>query len=149
MVNETKNTGKFKHREAFCVMEYSCKCGHKEAIWNSRDGVTPFCMVCPSCGSKDELGTLMHSNFHNDFFNKDHVLNPNQKFWRDGTPDEAVEIIRKRYESFKGTEWEKNDLEIELILVDVKRADNGEDSHWHEFRKGWPMLDANGWDKSK
>lgn len=41
----------YRHAEAFCLMTYLCKgCGHREVIWNSRDGVTPFAATCPSCG---------------------------------------------------------------------------------------------------
>lgn len=43
---------KHQHGEAFRIMTYECKkCGFKELIWNSRDGVTPFCLVCPRCGN--------------------------------------------------------------------------------------------------
>jgi hypothetical protein len=41
------------HAEAFMLMTYSCeKCGHREKIWNSRDGVTPFIIACTRCSNE-------------------------------------------------------------------------------------------------
>ena len=40
----------YLHKEAFCLMLYVCQeCGHKELLWNSRDGVTPFSLTCVKC----------------------------------------------------------------------------------------------------
>lgn len=37
------------HREAFCLMQYEADDGSEcVTIWNSRDGVTPFCCTLPS-----------------------------------------------------------------------------------------------------
>lgn len=53
------------HAEAFCLMWYQCKdCGAKERIWNSRDGVTPFGMRCPSCGRADYYHTYFGSDLY-------------------------------------------------------------------------------------
>lgn len=39
--------------EAYVVMIYRCrKCAHRERIWNSRDGVTPFLVDCRRCGGE-------------------------------------------------------------------------------------------------
>lgn len=52
----------YKHKEAFCVMEYLCDdCFRKELLWNTRDGVTPFLIPCGSCG-----GLMSHVNWRND-----------------------------------------------------------------------------------
>ena len=41
------------HAEAFMVLYYGCNsCQKIEAIWNSRDGVTPFTIGCPHCGGR-------------------------------------------------------------------------------------------------
>lgn len=37
------------HKEAFCLMTYRCTALHELEIWNSRDGVTPFIVTCPTC----------------------------------------------------------------------------------------------------
>jgi hypothetical protein len=81
----------YQHKEAFCLMTYACKCGHRERIWNSRDGVTPFAAQCPSCDD----GIMQHVDWALDRRAVEHKLRPGQKFWRDGTPDEAEAIMRR------------------------------------------------------
>lgn len=54
-----------KHKEAYAIMNYRCECGHHELVWNSRDGVTPFCIPCPVC--KDGMG-MCHVDFKLDRF---------------------------------------------------------------------------------
>jgi hypothetical protein len=47
----------FKHKEAFMLMLYKCQnCGTIEVLWNSRDGITPFCIECSQC----EFGEMRH-----------------------------------------------------------------------------------------
>lgn len=129
----------YNHKEAYCLMWYSCtKCPHIERIWNSRDGVTPFGCNCPSCG-----GTMDHTNWNMDELAPDHQLRPMQKFWRDGTPDEAETIMRRRIEKFKVVPPGRVPLpplttDKEAALIASARAGD-EDS---EFRKGWPTLDV-------
>ena len=82
----------YKHNEAFALMWYGCKCGHRERVWNSRDGVTPFGTRCPSCGDN-----MLHIEWGKDIRALDHKLVPMQKFWRDGTPDEAVALMTRRF----------------------------------------------------
>lgn len=120
------------HKEAFCLMWYACKCGHRERIWNSRDGVTPFGCTCPSC-----KGTMSHVEWHNDMPSRHHKLIGGQRFWRDGTPDEAEAIMRRRIEQAKGTQWE---ADAEMVAVLIKSARDESDES--EFRKGWPVLDV-------
>lgn len=41
--------GRPQHPEAFCLMQYEADDGSEtEVIWNSRDGVTPFCVTLKS-----------------------------------------------------------------------------------------------------
>ena len=75
----------YAHAEAFCIMWYSCPCGHRERMWNSRDGVTPFNTSCPSCGGID----FAHSNFDADVHSRDHKPHPGQRVWVDMTPERA------------------------------------------------------------
>ena len=132
------------HKEAFCLMKYACKtCHHSETIWNSRDGVTPFGCQCPSCGE-----SMFHAEFYNDKQDEWYKLNKLQKYWRDGTVEEAIEIIRKRLENADGTDWEKTKEEKEKMILDVgnhackPHTDYPDGNHsWSEFQKGWPMLD--------
>lgn len=120
------------HKEAFCLMWYACKCGHRERIWNSRDGVTPFGCQCPSCS-----GIMDHVDWRDDTVAPQHKLKAGQRFWRDGTPDEAEAIMRRRIEKAKGTQWEA-DPETVAKLIKSARDESDES----EFRKGWPMLDV-------
>jgi hypothetical protein len=123
-------TTKYTHKEAFALMWYACKCGHRERIWNSRDGVTPFGASCPSCST----GIINHVDWQNDVCAPDHKPNRWQKIWRDGTPDEAEAIMRRRIERYKGGPWEPSaNAAADLILL--AREAQG------EFRKGWPALD--------
>lgn len=121
-----------EHKEAFCLMWYACKCGHRERIWNSRDGVTPFGCNCPSC-----TGTMSHVEWQADAPAPNHKLTVGQRYWRDGTPDEAEAIMRRRIEKSKGTRWEAGpEMVAKLIKAARDESDEG------EFRKGWPMLDV-------
>jgi hypothetical protein len=139
------------HGEAFCLMTYECNgkhiinahdrffnggltrtrgCGHREIYWNSRDGVTPFGKMCPSCG-----GDLMHINFRADVYAPDHKPWPGQGIWRDGTPDEAEQFMWDRIKQFEGTEYAVNDARAkELIAAARSEGQTG------EFQKGWPMF---------
>lgn len=121
-----------EHKEAFCLMWYACKCGHRERIWNSRDGVTPFGCDCPSCG-----GIMDHVNWREDEPAPNHKMARGQRFWRDGTPDEAEAIMRARIEKSKGTRWEATPDTVEKLITAAR--DGSEES---EFRKGWPTLDT-------
>lgn len=58
-----KYAAEHKHGEAFMVMQYQCKkCAKVELIWNSRDGVSPFCIRSLCC--KDEIS--QHGNWNSD-----------------------------------------------------------------------------------
>lgn len=119
-----------RHGEAFMIMRYDCKdCGHSEKIWNSRDGVTPFGMSCQRCGGHQ----MLHTNWGGDFYAPQHKPKPGERFWRDGTPDEAEVIMRKRIESMRGKYPTTPEYEAELI----KSCRDGSEG---EFQAGWPML---------
>lgn len=145
-MSEKKHT----HGEAFKLMTYQCNgrhipgakhvpgsggmprtppCGHKEVYWNSRDGVTPFGKMCPSCG-----GDLTHIDWRADRYAPDHKPFPGQGIWRDGTPDEAEKFVRQRFEQAKGTKYERSVAEQEQMIADVRAG------KWSEFQPGWPMF---------
>lgn len=146
-----------KHGEAFCLMLYACEgrvepgqtfrsndgrllrspgCGHRELIWNSRDGVTPFCMGCPSCG-----GDLRHTSWQYDRYAPDHEPHHGQGIWRDGTPDEAEMFVRYRVAKYP------NGLTPEYIAEMVAVVRDPDSERNTEFRRGWPMFDR--WDAIK
>ncbi len=125
---------KYQHGEAYMLMTYTCSCGHHEVIWDSRDGVTPFAMTCPSCGSP----TLRHVDWSGDMRAPDHEPHYGQGLWRDGTPDDAVAIITKRLDGCIGTKYEA-DAKRRAALIDMVRRGDAE-----EFQKGWPMFERFG-----
>jgi hypothetical protein len=117
-------------------MWYQCRaCKHLERIWNSRDGVTPFGSDCPSCGED----VMNHIAWNRDEYAPNHKLHFGQKFWRDGTPDEAEAIMRRRIDSCRGTEYEVKDEAYAAKLISEAREPT--EASGHEFRKGWPTLD--------
>lgn len=81
------------HKEAFCLMWYACKtCGHQERMWNSRDGVTPFGMQCPSCGDSE----MFHDRWQEDKFAPDHKPHDGQRVWVDMTLERAQQYADAR-----------------------------------------------------
>ena len=119
-----------QHKEAFALMWYGCDCGHRERIWNSRDGVTPFGTACPSCGQV----SLHHVDWHLDVRSPDYALLKGQRFWRDGTADEAVAVIERRIERFASSGHPIPADVAESLLADASTLSA-------EWRRGWPRLD--------
>lgn len=121
-----------RHGEAFMLMTYACdNCGHREVIWNSRDGVTPFGTDCPSCGGP----SLLHVEWQRDVYAPFHKLHRDQRFWRDGTPDEAEAIMRRCLEAAKGSSFEPSEEQAQELIQAVRDGSIG------DFPKGWPMID--------
>jgi len=119
-----------KHGEAFMLQWYHCSnCSHKERIWNSRDGITPFACGCPSCGED-----MSHIEMYLDEYAPNHKLRIGQKFWRDGTPDEAQKIIESRIENFRDSYPISDEKKAELI-ADVRL-------NWLDGFNPWPELDV-------
>ena len=81
----------YNHAEAFCLMNYACPCGHREVIWNSRDGVTAFGCGCPSCGKP----TLTHTQFHRDHPAPGHKPHYGQRMWVAMTMERALEHAKR------------------------------------------------------
>ena len=77
---------------------------------------------------------MNHSDWSRDVYAPDHKLRNGQKFWRDGTPDEAEAFMRERIEKSKGGRWE---VPAEMVDELIKSA---RDDSEGEFQKGWPML---------
>lgn len=116
----------YKHAEAFCLMAYACDCGARETIWNSRDGVTPLGGVyCSSCG----YPTMQHVDWNADRPDPSHKLYDGQRFFRDGTADEAVALTQRRIDAagYRGRSAKH--------MLDDARNLTGE---WH---KGWPTIE--------
>lgn len=83
--------------EAFALMWYQCKfCGHRERLWNSRKGVTPFAIDCTSC---DEAGSLVHSDWQKDQRRLDYKPNHGQRIFIDLTLEKARAYAKRQMES--------------------------------------------------
>ena len=120
------------HREAFCLMWYACHCGHRERIWNSRDGVTPFCTLCPSCKSP----TLQHVDFGRDEFAPEHKPGIGQRVWLDMTRERAEVIAKRRMDAFRAAGREVNaDVLPSLIdsLMGIEHGGGAPDMRIHGY----------------
>ena len=98
-MNEKEARATFNHKEAYCIMTYRCKsCGFEERIWNSRDGVTPFCIACPSCGKPDHY----HEDWHNDRYAPFHLIfmEKGQRYFVNMTMERAREYAAKRVDHY-------------------------------------------------
>ena len=143
---ESNGKTEFKHKEAFCLMWYACVgrrgfetgCGHKERAWNSRDGVTPFTLLCPSCD-----GLLEHSVWEKDERTPDHKPRGGQLIFRDGTPAEAREIMLDRLRGLHDppSEAEREDLISRTIATCQGSISAGDIRCMTEFQPGWPQLE--------
>ena len=123
-----------QHGEAFCLMWYRCDtCDHAEQVWNSRDGVTPFAMGCPSCGN----ASLQHVDWGSDEYAPKHELRDRQRFWRDGTIEEARASLERRLGHFAKIGQPAPDDVKSSMLADLEKPSDER----LEFKDGWPMLD--------
>lgn len=125
----------FRHKEAFALMWYACPCGHRERIWNSRDGVTPFGgLLCTSCGGKGlERHGLSHIDFHLDEYAPDHKLQVGQLFFRDGTAADSIDIIERRIAALAKMGQPVPDNVASALRCDAINQTG-------EWRQGWPTV---------
>lgn len=107
---------KYKHVEAYCLMQYECEeCKHKEVLWNSRDGVTPFTIVCIKCGE-----TAVHLEWGKDKRAPNYIPYVGQRIFIDMTLDRAKEIAKMRIAYFKKHNiWDPKSKEgdVELAIM--------------------------------
>lgn len=129
-MNETMKV--YTHGEAFRRMLYRCNGGHSEWIWNSRDGVTPFCVDCRQCDRE-----TMHVNWKGDIFDPFYQPKPGERFFRDGTDAEARAIVRKRC-----VPYEINGQQVPAPPPEEIERMVAEAPTWSEFQPGWPMLEV-------
>lgn len=123
-----------QHGEAFMLMRYVCKnCGHDELIWNSRDGVTPFGVGCSKC----DKGIANHIDWGWDAYVPNHRLRHKQRFFRDGTTDEAVKSMERRFEAMKD-DYPLEPGEKEEMLSVIRKNEST------EFLPGWPFIETFG-----
>lgn len=111
MNNQPRSPEGHLNHDAFKLYWYACAerggCGHRELIWNSRDGVVPFGAMCPSCGKPN----LKHVGWHLDRYAPDHKLNPGQRYWADMTEERARQIAKRMVKAAKERGYEPPDEE--------------------------------------
>lgn len=72
-----------QHKEAYCLMLYASQDGHKEQIWNSRDGVTPFVIFLNG-------REMRHVDWHNDEYRPSYVPSVGSHVFIDLTLEKAT-----------------------------------------------------------
>ncbi len=87
--------GKYLHGEAFMLMNYASDDGKvKEVLWNSRDGVTPFCL-----NSVDDM-EMRHVDWQHDIRSTLHVPEVGSRMFIDLTKDRMLEFTRANVEAY-------------------------------------------------
>lgn len=75
-----------RHPEAYCLMAYRTDDGTlTEILWNSRDGVTPFCIA-----SADGRN-MTHVHWSSDRYSPDHTPTPGERVFATLSHERAVE----------------------------------------------------------
>ena len=114
---------RYNHREAFCLMKYAVQDGSEvEWIWNSRDGVTPFC-VSNRAGNK----MMQHVDWHLDRCLPNYQPHPGERIFIDLTPERALQraTVKMEYwwehpEHPMCTKFASKEAAIALFLNDFK-----------------------------
>lgn len=89
---------KYNHPEAFCLMKYATKDGTEtEIIWNSRDGVTPFCIASKSgVEMQHDMRFFRHNRV------PEHQPKPGDRIFVDLGAERARKLVTERVERY----WE-------------------------------------------
>lgn len=90
--------------EGFHLMQYCCASGHEITIWNSRDGVTPFGVTCPT---RDCRESSKHINWRGDIYAPDHKPKTGDYVFVDLTYAMAVAYRIRYVERFWSNDMEK------------------------------------------
>lgn len=109
-----------KHAEAYAIMAYSTAVGPGETpktvfVWNSRDGVTPFCIFI-------EGVEYTHTNWPQDRYAPNYKPTIGDYIFRDVQTDEALEFARKRLESSKDQPYYPSPEKYEDTLSSIAKS---------------------------
>jgi hypothetical protein len=108
----------FRHAEAFVLMQYHCEaCGAVETLWNSRDGITPFGVECPTPGCTGTTCSMKHVNWSQDRCVPHYQPSPVMRVFANITLERAAECARQRAESAVGTQYEIAAEEREAFIA--------------------------------
>lgn len=106
----------FVHREAFCLMKYATDdLSEVEWLWNSRDGVTPFCI-----SNRDGTAWMQHVDWNLDRRVPGHQPTPGERIFVDMTPEIALPKIEQRISEY----WEHPEYPMSRVYEsqDAARA---------------------------
>lgn len=103
---------KLNHAEAFCLMLYRAKDGHEEWLWNSRDGVTPFCIMSRN-GQE-----MQHVEWHRDSFQPNRQPKVGDRIFVDVTRELAEPKLREYIDRF----WEEGNYPMKTAYGSKKAA---------------------------
>jgi hypothetical protein len=98
--------------EAYMVMRYEGASGRREWIWNSRDGITPFCVQ-----SRDGVD-MHHGNWHLDRYEPFHVPAVGSRVFVDLTE----EIARPRAIAYVDRCWDAPGVPMSAMFSEVGKA---------------------------
>ncbi len=130
-----------RHGEAFCRMLYRCEGPerHEEWVWNSRDGVTPLIIGCPVAGCRTGAE---HVEWARDQYQPDYRPVVGERVFRDGTPEEALVIMWRRWLGMRD-EYPLEPAQALALLEESWRTAQGEgpDEPGREFAPGWAHLE--------
>jgi hypothetical protein len=82
-----------KHAEAFMLMKYQAEDGEVEYLWNSRDGITPFCIP-----SKDGKKEMRHVDWHLDQYIPMYQPKKGSRIFVNLTPEKARQYAKEKVE---------------------------------------------------
>lgn len=90
--------------EAFMLMRYEGAGGRREWLWNSRDGITPFCIA-----SADRGAELHHGNWHLDRYEPFYVPAVGSRVFVDLTEDTARPLAQDYVERH----WDRGQCQMQ------------------------------------
>ncbi len=126
-----------KYKDAFCIFWFACKCGHQEKVWNSRDNYIPSNIICSSCGKMAGIPSGAPVEY-----DPKHQLNHGQKFFRDGTPEEAIKLATAHADKvIKNGSMVPGQEHMVYIEEDRKPLI---EAILKKFKEGWPCVDVYG-----
>lgn len=116
--------------DAFMLMRYEGAGGRREWIWNSRDGITPFCVH-----SRDGV-EMRHGNWHLDRYDPHHVPAIGARVFVDMTEEHARPLATERVnagwdhpEYPMSARWSTREDAIEFFVRDWISAWGGHSPH--------------------
>jgi len=85
---------------------------------------------------------MVHGEWSLDVYAPNHQLHEGQRFWRDGTLEEAAAMVQHRFSMVPSRQVPSIEKQA-CMLADVRAG------KWAEFAPGWPQLDMHQRDRVK